>query len=160
MAGKSSAKQEGWVGDAWREHLNGVSIYALSKKYGCKYETVKNNLRKHAANRAAERREGYDPTEAYIDGLEEDLKHSTRLLLAAEQDTAQIGALKLRVDIRKLIAGGQGVVTERKGVEVTEKPDVSQLNADEAAKFARLSAKVLNGRPDDADAEDADNDEA
>jgi hypothetical protein len=144
----------GWVGDAWRDHLNGVSIYALAKQYGKKWETVRDNLRKHAANRAAELREGTDPTALYLDGLEIDLAAASRLMLSSEQDTAKIGALKHRTECRKLIAGGQGVSTETKNVKVGGDDDAPPLRVlMEVHGLDKLTEVARNGNGRTPDSE-------
>lgn len=146
--GNNGAKkaENGWVGRAWRDHLNGISIYALAKKYEKKWTTVRDNLDKHAANRAAELEKGYDPTLRYVDGLEQDLGKSSELMEIVKQDTAQIGALKLRVDIRQKLAAAQGVVTERSAQEQTViPPDLSNLTDEELATHASLLRKIAGG---------------
>ena len=145
---ESEPGESGWVGEAWREHLNGASIQGLADKHGRSWACVRDNLQKYAANRAAEIGKGIDPTAAYIEGLRGDLEDANELIGQCRQDTAKIGALKLRTEIRKLIAAAQGVVTERKGVEHAGAVglDFGLLSPDEQVVCARHLAKASNGK--------------
>lgn len=115
-ANKPSNDRE-WVGLAWAAWLQGERNYsALARSFGKDPHTVKDNLRKYAAQRSAELG-AIDRTSEYIDGLEADLREALRTYRGSTNPNAKVGALKLAVQIRELLAAAGGVVTKREARE-------------------------------------------
>lgn len=108
-----------WVGQAWALWVAGErNLTALGKQFGKKRETVKANLAKYSAARAAEVA-STDATAEYLDGLEHDMREALRTYRTAENPNAKVGALKHATSCREKLAAAKGVVTERKNVELT-----------------------------------------
>lgn len=119
MATKKAEKNGEWVGLAWADWCSGEqNLSELGRRYGVKGETVKSNLRKYSAARAAEVSD-VDPTAEYLDGLQHDLREALRTYRDSDNPNAKVGALKLAETIRKDMAAARGVVTERKAHELT-----------------------------------------
>ena len=121
----------GWVGLAWQEKCAGQQNYAaLGRQFGKDPETVKRNLKKYAAARAAER-DDVDATAEYLDGLRHDLHEALEVYrsVGAANPNAQVGALKLAAQIRKDIAAACGVTTDRKTVGVGQADDLGPVKA-------------------------------
>jgi hypothetical protein len=120
MGNKVTASE--WVGLAWKLRLKGVSYEAIGKQLSKDRDTVRRQLKGYSQALAAARAEsGEDPLEAYLSGLEEDLMAAANLAQDRGMGStlaARVGAHKLVVDIRKLIAAALGVVTERKAQEL------------------------------------------
>ena len=122
---------EGWVGLAWGAWCSGEqNLAALGRQFGRDPETVKRNLKKYAAARAAER-DDVDATAEYLDGLRHDLHEALEVYrsVGANNPNAQVGALKLAAQIRKDLAAACGVVTERKTVGVGQAEDMGPVKA-------------------------------
>lgn len=118
---KKSADDRGeWVALAWSAWCAGErSLAALGRQFNKAPATVKANLQKYSRQRAAEMKDGTDPTAEYVDGLEYDLREALRLYRAATQESTQIGCLKHAMALREKLAAARGVVTERKSHELT-----------------------------------------
>ena len=107
-----------WVGLAWAAWCAGErNLTALGKQFGKHPDTVKANLIKYSAARAAET-QSVDATTEYLDGLEHDMREALRTYRTAENPNAKVGALKHATSCREKLAAAKGVVTERKSVAV------------------------------------------
>lgn len=134
-----------WVGQAWALWVAGErNLTALGKQFGKKRETVKANLAKYSAARAAEVA-STDATAEYLDGLEHDMREALRTYRTAENPNAKVGALKHATSCREKLAAAKGVVTERKSVALGQDPALEPVGGDAleqlTSAIARLAAR-------------------
>lgn len=116
-----------WVGLAWAAWCAGErNLTALGKQFRKSPKTVKANLIKYSAARAAET-QSVDATAEYIDGLEHDMREALRTYRTAENPNAKVGALKHATSCREKLAAAKGVVTERKSVALGQDPALGPI---------------------------------
>lgn len=121
-----------WIGLAWAAWCAGErNLTALGKQFGKKGETVKANLIKYSAARAAET-QSVDATTEYLDGLEHDMREALRTYRTAENPNAKVGALKHATSCREKLAAAKGVVTERKSVALGQDPNLPPMQTQTA----------------------------
>ena len=134
-----------WVGLAWAAWCAGErNLTALGKQFRKSPKTVKANLIKYSAARAAET-QSVDATTEYLDGLEHDMREALRTYRTAENPNAKVGALKHATSCREKLAAAKGVVTERKSVAIGQDPGLGPVGGDAfeqlTSAIARLAAR-------------------
>lgn len=134
-----------WVGLAWAAWCAGErNLAALGKQFRKSPKTVKANLIKYSAARAAET-QSVDATTEYLDGLEHDMREALRTYRTAENPNAKVGALKHATSCREKLAAAKGVVTERKSVALGQDPALEPVGGDAleqlTSAIARLAAR-------------------
>ena len=142
-----------WVGLAWAAWCAGErNLTALGKQFRKSPKTVKANLIKYSAARAAET-QSVDATTEYLDGLEHDMREALRTYRTAENPNAKVGALKHATACREKLAAAKGVVTERKGVDLTGSVNVTPVPLPVFAEEDPLNHFAAEaGEPDGGDA--------
>ena len=124
---EKAAESGEWIGLAWAAWCAGErNLAALGKQFNKAPATVKANLIKYSAARAAET-QSVDATAEYIDGLEHDMREALRTYRTAENPNAKVGALKHATSCREKLAAAKGVVTERRSVAVGQDPGLGPL---------------------------------
>jgi len=105
------AQAGAWVGEAWSRHLSGESIASIAKDLGRDERTVSRHLKAHAEALAASRSDGVDPGEYYVQGLLAELKRASAIA-DDSAGNARVGACRLCLDIRRMLAQALGVALE------------------------------------------------
>lgn len=160
-----------WVVRAWRMWTGGVRNWsAICREVGHDRETVKKHVCRYSQTLVELLNDkNLNPLAEYLEGLVQDLQAQTGFALTAENTfvtkdgeavastdfRTRVTARKEVTNIRKLMADACGVVTERRGVEVSgsleTSPNLSSLSDEDFAKVVELQAelqRLTRGRPE------------